>query len=207
MSIETIASGSSLTDLQAQGQALYNVEANQPEGTKMGLTINLQWRFPGFENRVTDFNNLLLSAGVTPWPENGQSVALADPTNPVVYIKWVKMDPFILVVLSVLGDWLASLAAILITIGIVSVALFVVGWVFFHEVIASAIPQNPTSQVGQAVKNIWTKLEDFYQNNLAHNPIGLFTVGLAGVFVVMLVFTYYPASQEAKRTYYVKLQR
>ena len=65
------------------------LEQGQAEGSRMLAQLTFQHRPAGFDHVAAQLDKMCLETGVSPWPEY-QSIAFADPAQPVLYVCWQK---------------------------------------------------------------------------------------------------------------------
>lgn len=139
-----LINGQSATQLQSAA----NAEAALPEQTQVQLNINLRTR-TGVNSLASAINWAAGKYGLQPW-DAATPIAAADPSNPVLYVRWTKAKVGMPLIIAILAGGMTALAA-LGALGVIEIpdfiiaALFVValllivGWEFYRNVVAPAI--------------------------------------------------------------------
>lgn len=144
MSLTPLVSGQSAAQLQSAA----NAEAALPEQTQVQLNVNLRTR-TGIDSLVSAINWAATKYGLQSW-DAATPIASADPSNPVLYVRWTKAKVGMPLIIAVLAGGMAAVAA-LGAFGVIEIpdfviaALFViallliVGWELYRRVIVPAV--------------------------------------------------------------------
>jgi hypothetical protein len=141
----TLASGTARLDAKAVASRLYTLEAAQPEGARMQLTLTLPTILGGdpsgtvaaLFNATVRGGTALAGAEQPPrWPGATQWATAGDHT---VTIRWLKGQPQILTIIGILA--LLAVAGFL-------VLEIITHWAFLHWVLTPISPGVPGSPSG-----------------------------------------------------------
>lgn len=121
--MQLLGQGATIQDLSSY----VPTENGLPEGSQVQLDLQLRYRFPGFETGAGLLASAMSTAGATAW--RGYPLVQADATAPVYHLRWVKGQPFLPVLLDILGTF--------IVVGVV-IAILVIAWHLYRAAAGAA---------------------------------------------------------------------